>query len=107
VHKSICPHLHIYRVSGFTFLQLRKENKRDLIPMPVSPHYKVTARRDNTLFLLREDGTKGLSAPLGRTNWKEQTRTGNLEARLQRRTSMMVFPQHETAELTLHTSQET
>ncbi|XP_076197683.1 uncharacterized protein LOC143161987 isoform X3 [Aptenodytes patagonicus] len=65
--------------SGFTFLQVRKQNKRDLIPMPVSPHYKVTARHNDTLCLLREDGTEGLSALLGRTNWKEQTRTSNLK----------------------------
>lgn len=72
VNKSICQYLHIYEVHGFTFLQVRKQNKCDLIPMPVSPHYKVTARCDNTLFMLCENGTKGLSALLGRTIWKEQ-----------------------------------
>lgn len=103
VSKSICQRLHIYEVGGFTFLQVRKQNKRDLIPMPVSPHYKVTARRDDTLFLLREDGTESLSAPLGRRNWKEQTHTSNLEVRMQWRITTLVFLQHETAELTVYT----
>lgn len=105
--KSICQRLQIDEVSKFTFLQVREQNKRDLIPMPVSPHCKVTARHDDTPFLLWEEGTEGLSAPPGRTNWKEQTGTSNLWVRMQRRTSILVFPQHEAGRLTVCTAKNT
>ncbi|XP_065530862.1 uncharacterized protein LOC136012048 isoform X3 [Lathamus discolor] len=67
--------VNVSRLMMCFIFMVRKQNKCDLIPMPVSLHYKVTARRDNTLFMLWENGTKGLSVLLGRTIWKEQPRT--------------------------------
>ncbi|KAM9007150.1 uncharacterized protein PRD47_010336 isoform 1-T1 [Ara ararauna] len=64
--------VNVSRLMMCFIFMVRKQNKCDLIPMPVSPHCKVTARCDNRLFMLWENGTKGLSALLGRTIWKEQ-----------------------------------
>lgn len=44
VSKSICQRQQIYEVSKFTFLQVREQNQRDLIPVPVPVHCKAGPR---------------------------------------------------------------